>query len=236
MIISFVLFSLGLVVGSFLNLVIDRTLREESILTPRSFCDFCHHSLAVLDLVPLVSFILLRGRCRYCRHRLAWRLVGVELTTGIVFGLVGFGGPASLPFPLVIFAAAILVGVGFSDLVNGLIPDTLVLPGIVILVLWSLFFGYWSRLIFACGLTLFFWLLYLLTKGKGLGLGDVKLVALVGLIFDPAAGILAVNLSLILAGGLSLLLLVLKKRRFGQTIPLGPFLSAGTLIFLILGK
>lgn len=230
------LFILGLVAGSFINLVIDRTPREESILFPRSFCDFCKHPLGVGDLVPVMSFLIFKGRCRYCRAALSWRMPLVELVLGSLFVLTGLFKPPEFPLPLLLLFNSLLMGIGISDLHSRLIPDVLVYPGILLAGLWSLIFGLWPRFILSGALMVFFWLIYLFTQGKALGLGDVKLVGFLGLLLNPLPAFLALDFSIILGAVVALVLIITKKKRFGEAIPLAPFLVMGTLVFMFLGN
>lgn len=236
MILLVFLLSVGLVVGSFLNLVIDRTPSNLSILKPGSCCDQCRHPLSPIDLIPVVGFLYLKGRCCYCQHPISGRMPVVELLTGLVFVLLIMLKPSSLPLPLALFSASLLIGIGFSDLINGLVPDTLVFPGILGLGFWAVISGEWLRLGLGLSLVIFFGLIYLFTGRKGLGLGDVKLVGLLGLILDPFLGILSINLSLIAGGLIALILVITGRKKLGETLPLGSFLALGMLIWLIFGE
>jgi leader peptidase (prepilin peptidase)/N-methyltransferase len=235
MFILFFLFILGLIIGSFINLVIDRTPREESLLSPRSYCDFCRQPLGIGDLVPIMSFLFLKGKCRYCGAALSWRMPLLELALGFLFVLTGLLKPPGFPLPLFLFFNSLLVGIGISDLHSRLIPDVLVYPGILVAGLWSLIFGLWSRLFLSLALVVFFGFVYLFSKRKALGLGDVKLVGLLGLLLDPLPAFLALDFSIILGAGVALVLLITKKKKFGEAIPLAPFLVMGTLVFIFVG-
>jgi leader peptidase (prepilin peptidase)/N-methyltransferase len=237
MVFLLLLFILGLAVGSFLNLVIDRTPLEQSIVKPGSYCDHCRHRLSPLDLLPVASFLFLRGKCRYCRRPISARLPLLELFSGLIFVAIGLTrANVPLPLPLSLFAAAILIGSGVSDLINGLIPDVLVIPGLAVFAVWSLFFRSPSQLLFAVLMFSLFSLIYLATRGRGLGFGDVKLALLVGLILRPVLGILALQVALISGGVLALGLLATKRKKLGETIPLGPFLASAALIILLFGE
>lgn len=232
----FFLFVLGLVGGSFINLVVDRTPREESIFTPRSFCDFCQHPLRIGDLIPIISFLILKGKCRYCGVTLSWRMPLVELLLGFLFVLTGLVSPSAFPLPFLLLFNSILIGIGISDWHSGSIPDVLVYPGILLAGSWSVIFGLWSRFILAGALVVFFWLIYFFSQGKALGLGDVKLVGFLGLLQNPLPAFLALDFSFILGAIVALGLIITKKKRFGETVPLAPFLIVGTLVFIFIGN
>lgn len=228
---GFLLFLFGLCVGSFLNVVVDWSVgKRKSFFRPRSFCDHCRRKLGFWDLVPVFSFLFLKGKCRYCQKPIPWQYPLVELAAGILFVLSPF-----TPYPILyaLFWFSVLVTVFVADLRFGLIPDRIIFPAIVCSLPYSLLRVNYS-LLAALGATAFFGILYGLTRGKGLGLGDVKLAFFLGLTLGWPRVILAMWVGFILGGLVAVSLLVLKKKKLKEEIPLGPFLVVGSGIGLFL--
>jgi leader peptidase (prepilin peptidase)/N-methyltransferase len=196
----------GLVIGSFLNVCIHRWPRGRSVIKPRSHCVRCRKPIAWYDNIPLVSYLLLKGRCRHCGRRISIRYPAVELITGLVFFFfVRTLGPTAAALKMCVFSA-ILLGLAFSDLEKRLLPDELTLGGVVIGFVFSIFVrvpdlfieevlrlatgasgrGLWmlesacSGLLPALILWGAGWLYEKVRHREGLGFGDVKLVAMVG--------------------------------------------------------
>lgn len=232
-------FLLGICIGSFLNVVIDRVPKDQSILYSRSCCDYCHKNLSPLDLVPVLSFILLKGRCRYCHKNLSPYYPLVELTTGIIFALnfLLFKDYYQLIFAQIVSAS--IIAIFFTDLKYGLIPDKITYTTIIFILLYSPLIRtqkiFLEDLIVASLIAIFFLCTVIITRGRGMGGGDVKYALLIGLILGWQKAILAIFLSFIIGGAFGLLLIMLKKKKFGQTIPFGPFLSFATYLSLVMG-
>lgn len=245
-----VVFVFGLAIGSFLNVVIDRLPQKKSIVRGRSTCDFCYRKLVWWELVPVFSFIILRGRCRTCQGKLSWQYPLVELLTGLVSFLVMFFSPTSpLSVYLLVFVFALVV-ISVIDLKLGIIAEKMIVFLLSLFAIGSLFFFIylffvrvdalcvWSnylvnRVLTAVLAALFFYLLVLVTKGRGMGGGDVMLAFVIGLFLTNLQTFLAVYLAFLIGGGVALILLLLGRKRFGQTLPFGPFLGIGAFIALL---
>lgn len=250
------LFFVGLVVGSFLNVCIDRIPRGESLLYPPSHCDACGHALARHDLVPVLSYLWLGGRCRYCKAPVSWRLPAVEIATGMLFAGMGmFVGLGPRLAPAVFYGSLFLV-ILVVDLDQQIIPNRLIYPALpvawLLSVLWSPSEAARNTLglfqimsqggdttlalaqSLAGGLVAFLvmlipWLLY----PDGMGAGDVKLAALVGLVTGFPLSFLALLLSFLSGGLVGGLLLLSGAKGRKDPIPFGPFLvAAGFVTFL----
>ena len=228
---------LGAAVGSFLSLCIDRLPRGQSIISPPSRCDGCQRRLGVLELVPIVSYLALRGRCRHCGARVPLRVLIVEILTAVAFGLLWLWLAPGLRLLLATLYVSFLIVVAFIDLEHRLVLNRLVYPAIVMAFPSSLLYGLTvqdSLLGGAAGFGAMF-ALYALTRG-GIGAGDVKLATFVGL----AAGFPEVVVALFVAssfGGVVatvLLLTGLKGRR--DPIPYAPFIALGGVIGLVAGQ
>lgn len=233
-------FILGSAVGSFLNVVIDRTVRGESI-TGRSYCDHCRAKLATFDLVPIISFAALGARCRYCKKSLSWQYPAVEALTAVLFTLafyvmanLGNISPVTLVFYFLIISVSIVVAA--IDWKFSLIPTTFVY-GISLISLFYAFFAYApSQFVehVAAGLiiALIFLLIVILSRGRGMGQGDIVLVFLIGLVLGYAGTFVAMFLAFFTGAMVSLILIAMRKKYFGQTIPFAPFLILGFLTSL----
>ncbi len=238
-----ILIILGLVLGSFYNVCIYRLPREESIVWPGSRCPHCRHPLSVLDNLPLVSFLLLKGSCRYCQTPISYQYPLVEGMTALATVLLGWKFGFSWDFLQALLLVSALLIVSFIDLSHQIIPDWISYPGIGIGLILSWLTGSpgWRSsligLLVGGGLL---WLLavgyQLLAKKEGMGGGDIKLLAMIGaflgwqgvlvtLVFGSFLGTLA---------GLGLILVWRKDRTYA--VPFGPFLSLGAVIHLFFGS
>lgn len=227
---------LGLSVGSFLNVVILRLDKKKGILLGRSECPKCGHRLRWYDLVPVFSFLLLRGKCRYCKHKISRLYPTVEILTAISFIAYlffhGLDGPEILLDLLIISG---LIAIAFFDLRELIIPDKIVLPLIILVFFFNLSVTDISvRLITALILGAIFAIMYLGSRGQWIGLGDAKLVFLIGLVLGYPLGVLAVLLSIWTAALIGIILVAVKRATFKTALPLGTFLAASSIIFLIL--
>lgn len=238
-------FILGAFIGSFLGVLVDRIPRDETIIKGHSHCEFCKKELKWIDLIPIFSFLLLKGKCRYCKAELSLYYPIIELTTGLMFALIYafliFNSQFSIiNFLYYLFIISSLIVIFFTDLKYGIIPDKILLSAAIINLVY-LFLANSSLLTFhlisAIGALIFFITLFLITKGKGMGIGDVKLAFLMGLFLGFPQVIVGLYVAF-LTGALVSIILVLwgKKNFFKGTIPFGPFLVLGTLISIFLGN
>lgn len=234
------LFLFGLVAGSFLNVVAMRLNNKKTVYWDHSCCPFCDHALSTIDLIPLVSFLFLAGRCRYCNTRISWQYPLVEFGTGLLFGMVAFTF-GSNPFNLVfwLFFVASFVIITLYDIRFQMIPDEIVWPLVVGALLYKElpFFAYrlspiaYSLLpAFVTGGFILF--LVLITRERGMGMGDVPIAFLQGLLLGWPKGAYALFLSFIIGAVISILLLANKHATLKTAVPFAPFLIIGLLIML----
>jgi leader peptidase (prepilin peptidase)/N-methyltransferase len=237
---------LGLLIGSFLNVVIHRVPRGESVVHPRSRCPGCESEIAPRDNIPVVSWLLLRGRCRNCGEPISVRYPLVELLTGAVFALLAgiFGLSAELPAYL--YLGAVGVALALIDLDTKRLPDVLTLPsyvvGIVLLGIASAVDGTWGSLgrgLLGMGALFAFYFLLAFIYPAGMGFGDVKLAGVLGLYLAYQSwgvlivgGFLGFLLGAVVGGGL----MIAQRAGRKSKIPFGPFMLAGTLIALVVGQ
>lgn len=241
----------GLIIGSFINAYVLRWRSGERVSQGRSKCPQCGHTLKSTDLVPVVSWLLLRGKCRYCGKKISFQYPLVELTSGAVFALTAlrFSRPEDvlgwvlLVLLLAIFAQFIALAV--TDIKWQLLPDRMnaVLFGLVVafqliqaLSGASLWEWLMSPLIGAGGAFIFFYGLFALGKGKWMGGGDVKLVVSLGFLLGGTLTLLGLALAFNIAAivGVGLIILKLKGRK--DLVPFGPFLLFGAWLAALYGN
>ncbi|MDM7831224.1 prepilin peptidase [Cellulomonas edaphi] len=234
---------LGLAVGSFLNVVVWRVPRGESVSHPPSACPRCGHAIRARDNVPVVSWLLLHGRCRDCGEPISARYPTVEAGTAVVFGLVAWWTGLSWTLPALLYLAAISIALALIDIETHRLPDRIVLPSypiaVALLVLASANPAGepdWSALVrMAIGGVLMFvvYFLMLLAYPRGMGFGDVKLAGVLGLYLGWFGwGALVVGwFSAFLLGGLySVVLLARRKAGRKSGIPFGPWMILGAAV------
>jgi leader peptidase (prepilin peptidase)/N-methyltransferase len=228
---------LGLAVGSLLNVCIDRLPRGESVFFPSSRCEVCGHRLKAKDLVPVLSYLWLRGCCRYCGASLSPRLPLVEALTAAMFVFLLWKYDLSRELVFTLFYGSLFIVFFFTDLEQEIIPNSLVYLAIAVgpviaLLRPGLGIG-WAVAGGAAGFALML-LPYLASRG-GLGAGDVKLAAVIGLATGFPMVLFALLLSLIGGGIVATFLLLLRVKKRKEAIPLGPFLVTGAMIVLLWG-
>ena len=237
MILVFTLF--GLFVGSFLNVCIDRLPRRQSIIHPRSHCAVCNRELGNLDLLPIFSYLWLRGRCRYCRAGIPLRLPIVEGVTGLLFALLYWKFGLGLELAISLIYVSLLTAIFVIDLENQLVLDKVTYPAMVLALAFSFFWpglGVINSLIGgAIGLGAMA-LPYMLTRHRGMGMGDVKLGALVGLMTGYPLVFVAILLSWIGGGLVAAILLALKIKKLKDPIPSATFLAISAMATLLWGQ
>jgi leader peptidase (prepilin peptidase)/N-methyltransferase len=239
---------LGMVVASFLNVCCDRLPVGESIVYPPSHCPACRRRLRVKDLIPVFSYLWLRGRCRYCRAPIPRRLLWVEIGTGVLFGLTYWHYGLSLELPIALFYSSLFIVLLVIDLEHRLILNKIVYPAMGVALLISILFSIphflpqveivpgilGAAIGGGIGLVLFF-LVVLVSRG-GMGWGDVKMAALIGLVTGFPLIFVALLLAVIAGGLVAGLLLALKIKRRREAIPFAPFLSLAAIVTLLWGS
>jgi leader peptidase (prepilin peptidase)/N-methyltransferase len=248
----------GLLIGSFLNVCIYRMPRDLSVVKPRSFCPACEHPVAWYDNIPIASFAALRGRCRHCAKPIPIRYPLVEALTGaLFFVIVLMRGPSPLSLKLCVFCA-LIVGLVFSDLEERILPDEFTLGGIALGLLLAVLVPFqaglfnfflprwnhrWVSLVEAAASAalpaLLLWglgALYQKIRHKeGLGLGDVKMVAMIGAFLGLQPAIFAVMAGSLLGSVIGLAYIYLARKDPGTyELPFGSFLGAGAIVVALL--
>lgn len=239
---------LGLAIGSFLNVVVWRVPRGESVVHPPSACPRCGHAVRPRDNVPVLSWLLLRGRCRDCGEPIARRYPLVEAGTAVLFAAVAVWSGPGWETPALLYLAAVSVALTLIDLDVQRLPDAIVLPSypvalaLLALASWNPTgvpdWGALLRALAGGAVLLAGYFVLVLVYPRGMGLGDVKLAGLLGLYLawagwaELAVGAFA---AFVLGGVVAVALLVTGRARRGSGIPFGPWMLAGAWVGLVLG-
>jgi len=232
-----IFFITGLVAGSFLGVVAYRLPRRLSIIKPASFCSSCKKKISFYDNVPVLSFIILKGRCRYCKNKIPVSNLLIEIITGVLFlaNYIFFG--LTVRTLLGIILCSVLIAISFIDIDFRIIPNIIVLPftlvGLAINIIPDLP-RWWMPLTYSLGAFLFMLIVHLIYP-KGMGMGDVKLSLMIGafLIKDVIAALFLGFLAGTLYG---VFLIIVKKGKLKQAISFGPFISLGSIVSLFWGN
>lgn len=225
-------FLYGLFLGSFYNVVGLRVPEKKSIVTPRSACPNCHHTLTALELIPVLSYIIQGGKCRQCQTRISPIYPIMELITGLLFALAPFVLGWSLELIVAWTMISLLVIIFVSDITYMLIPDKILIVFAGIFLLERLIVPltpWWDSLLGAViGFTLLL-VIAIVSKG-GMGGGDIKLFALIGFVLGTKTMLLSFFLATLfggIVGGIALLFKLIERKK---PIPFGPFIALGTLV------
>lgn len=253
------LFIIGMFIGSFLNVLVDRIPRNETVIKGHSHCEFCKKNLQWYDLFPVLSFVFLQGKCRYCHKSLSPYYPTVEISTGILFSLTYIFSISNFQFLIfnqiqnlnslitMIYYLFIISGfivIFFTDLKSGIIPDKILLPAVIITSIYLLTLNpslFIINLVCGVGAFLFFVIISVLfsflTKKESMGGGDIKLVFLLGLFLGFPNIIISLYLAFLTGGFIGIILILWRKKSFQKaTLPFGPFLISGAVICLFWGN
>lgn len=222
-------FIIGLVFGSFFCCIGLRLSTNKKFVKERSVCDSCNHTLPWYDLIPLVSFITLKGKCRYCKEKISLLNPFIELITAILFAISYYSFNFSLELVLSLTLISLAMIIFTSDLTFMIIPDEVIIFFSIIILIIEFFIGGVKGVFFSLfsGVSLFVFMLLLMKLGnflfkkESLGGGDVKLLFVLGLVIDPFLGLVTIFLASFIALPVSLYLLYKNKEHM---IPFGPFI------------
>lgn len=234
----FLIFLVGLIIGSFLNVCIYRIPREESIVFPPSHCASCNHKLVWYDLFPVISYIILRGRCRYCNTKISIVYPIIELLNGVIYILLYIKFGLSILFIKYSILASLVIVISIIDLfTTDIYTNTIwfgTAIGIIFIIISILMkqniFTYIIGAIIGAGV-----ITIIILTTKGMGWGDAELLFVIGLFLGIKLSIVTIFLSFILGGLIGSILIMLKIKSRKDYIPFGPFISAGALISILWG-
>ena len=237
------LFIIGAILGSFFNVVIYRVPRGESIIRPPSACPACGTRLRARDNIPVLGYLLLRGKCRYCAAPISARYPIVEVLSGILPVLLFIRFGASTPFYVFWPLSCVLLVLSFIDLDLRIIPDRITLPGIVVgLIVAPLvgLLGFWGSLL---GVLVGGGALYLIgilgelfLKKESMGGGDVKLAAMLGAFMGWKLVLVALFIAFFAGAVVGVIVMTRKPKNWDSSLPFGPFIALGAVLALLWGE
>lgn len=258
-VISYILVVLfGIAIGSFLNVSIDRLPAKKSLFSPPSHCDGCQKRLSVLDMIPVLSYLVLRGRCRHCGAQIPKRVLIVESLTGVIFALAFWRFGLEPEFFITVFWSCIFINIIYIDLEHQLILNKVTYPAMVIaliILVINIFApdqGILSNLrvfdnqemipvnsvvsgLLGGGIFFVFFVVVFLVNPRGLGMGDIKLAALIGLTTGFPLVFVSMFVGIVLGGIVAVLLIFLRKKGRKDIMPYGVFLGVGPIVALLWG-
>jgi leader peptidase (prepilin peptidase)/N-methyltransferase len=233
-------FIFGTIVGSFANVCIHRLPWRQSLVTPGSHCPFCQQPIHPWHNIPVLSYLWLGGRCTYCHVTISWRYPLVELFCGLLYVFLYYHFGFTVKGVVFIFLTTALLIISFIDLAHKIVPDAITLPGILVglftsLTLTSTSVGLVNGILGLClGGGLF--LLIALVSPGGMGIGDVKLIAMIGAFLGWQEVLVTILSSAMIGALVGVSLILLKKKGRKDPIPFGPFLAIGALIAMVWGR
>lgn len=238
--ISLFVFLIGLCVGSFLNVIIFRLDKKAGAFTGRSECPKCEKQLKWYDLFPVISYISLAGKCRYCKTGISFVYPLVELLTAfsfIAFYISFINHPVSLAIALFdIVTISAFISIIFFDYLYFLIPDKIILPLTILAILFNYFFRrpeFMTLLLSALFMGGIFAIIHVVSRGKWVGFGDAKLLFLIGLALGYPLGVLSMILSVWLAALVGIVLIALGRANRKTALPFGSFLAGISILIII---
>jgi len=250
-------FLFGLIIGSFLNCVIYRLEHKQSFLRGRSFCPHCKHTLSWQDLIPVFSFLFLKGKCRYCKKRISWQYPLVEIATALLFLLIFnfkflilnqfsiFNFETITYFLYLLIIGSLLIIVFVFDLKHFIIPDKVIFPAIGLALVYNFYqlltthyplSTVLNNLYAAIGASAFFLFIVLVSRGKWMGIGDIKLAFLMGVLLGFPYILVALFFSFLIGAIIGIGLILAKRKTMKSEVPFGPFLVIGTFTALFWGE
>lgn len=233
-----IFFLFGLIIGSFLNVIIYRLPRGKSIIFPSSYCPDCEHKLTVVELIPVLSFLVQRGKCRECGNSISYRYPAVELFTGLFFVLNNYLRNDFITISAGLFMISLLIALSFIDIDYKILPDKLTLTGLAGGLILAFFRPDLHPLQAISGVLAgggFLLALALLSRG-GLGGGDIKMMAFVGSLIGPIQVLVAIFLGAFLGLIAHLPGIIAGNVNMKTSLPFGPFLAAASLIMWFWGE
>ncbi|GAA0127001.1 A24 family peptidase [Clostridium sp. ATCC 25772] len=236
---SLLVFILGIVIGSFLNVCIYRIPRGESVAYPPSHCYNCNKNLKWYDLFPIVSYIFLKGKCRYCKVKISIQYPIIELFTGIIYLLIYIHYGLTLNMFKYIILASFFIVIGIIDLKTTDIYDITILNPAVIGIIFLIYEYYIGLSISGniIGILLMLFIIGgLILITKGMAIGDLEMYLLVPLYMGLKNSILVLLLSIIIGGVFGIVLILIKKKTRKDYIPFGPYITIATLIAMLYGE
>ncbi|MGG7098288.1 prepilin peptidase [Clostridium sardiniense] len=241
LVIWLIIFLFGSIIGSFLNVCIFRIPKEESIVFPASHCGSCNTRLKGKDLVPIISFLALKGKCRYCYDKVSIQYPLIEVATGILFIAVYLKFGLSIEFFKFVTLTSVLLVIGIIDYKTQYVYSSVIITGIILGIIFltiTLITGEKSNLInVAIGALIPAMILAIIVwTTNGMGWGDVEIIFMIGIFLGLRLNLLNLFISIILGGVYAIYLIIFKKRNGKEAIAFGPYIVAATFITFIYGN
>jgi len=231
---------IGLCIGSFLNVCIYRIPREESIAFPPSHCTSCGYELKALDLIPVLSYLFLKGRCKNCSEKISIRYPLIELLNGIVYLLIYLKFGISLNFIAYSILGSLLIVISLIDLETKYVHLSTIIFGLIlgtIYILIGLFTGDTSIINNILGGVIGYLIIYLIVViTKGMGQGDAEIAGVCGLFIGVKGIFISLFVAIVLGGIVASIILILKLKGRKSEIAFGPYIALGTLIWICIGE
>lgn len=229
---------LGTIVAGVLNISIDLLSNKETILSARLNCPSCHHRLKMKDLIPIFGYSRLRGRCHYCQSPVTRRPLWVDIGTASLFGYLCWHYGLSVELAIASFYCCLFIVIMVIDMEHQLILNKVTYPAMVTALLIAIFSSEPGIVNAAIGggIGLGLFLLVAVASRGGMGLGDVKLAALIGLVTGYPLIFIALVLAIVIGGLVAVMLLIFKKKKGKEGIPYGPYLSLAAMATLVYGS
>ena len=251
---AILLMVIGMAIGSFLGALSYRLPRAQTVMKGRSLCDYCKKKITWYDNIPFLSYLFLGGRCRHCAKKISKRYPFIELSTGLVFlGTYVLlnncsieiaqtfcnwsDGLKLLTLPFLLFVASVMIVIFVIDLEQKLIPDELSLFGFLVVLVAAIFLTSFFASVFAGFLvSVILLFIHLVTKGRGMGLGDVKLALFAGTFLGWPYALTWLFIAFLTGAAVGIILILAGRASFGKQIPFGPFLVFSFFITIVVGS
>jgi leader peptidase (prepilin peptidase)/N-methyltransferase len=227
----------GLLIGSFLNVCIYRLPRRESIVFPPSACPHCGERIRPWDNVPVLSWFWLQGRCRDCRAPISWRYPLVEAVNGMAYGVIVWRYGLNIEAAVYAVFFSVLLVITLIDLDHQIIPDRISLPGIPIAFACAVGLGHitWLESLLGAAVPAGLFLAIVILSRGGMGLGDVKLIAMIGALLGWKLALLTILVGAVAGSMVGIGLMVFQGKGRKTAVPFGPFLSLGAIVSVACG-
>jgi prepilin signal peptidase PulO-like enzyme (type II secretory pathway) len=232
------LFIFGVCFGSFINVLIYR-LPEDISITGRSFCPKCKKKINWVNNIPLLSYFILGGKCKYCRKRISLIYPIVEAITGILFVVTFYSSTGMVDLVIKLIILCILIPIFFIDIKHQIIPDSLIYFGYIVTLIYLITLnplGFYVHIFSGFSMALILLSLHLATRGRGMGLGDVKFALFAGTFLGFPGSIIFIYLAFIAGAIIGSVLILIRLGKFGKHIAFGPFLAMSFWVTMLWGE
>lgn len=234
-----IIFILGITIGSFLNVCIYRIPREESIAFPPSHCTSCGYSLKPYDLIPIFSYLFLKGRCRRCSEKISIKYPLIELLNGFIYTVIFYFYVMSISTIFLLIFSSLLIVISAIDFKTMEVYTSTIIFGVILAIIYIALGSYFNEINYKDNLLgglIGFLIIFLIVKiTRGMGEGDYEIAGLCGLFLGFRLILVALFLGIVIAGIVASIILILKLKGRKAEIAFGPYIAIGTFISMIVG-